>query len=336
MKKILLLASLFLFLFSQPLRSEEQKGFGPLTVQTQNPLLELFLQAPSETPHTLGSGHFRFEIQETLSNIFERENAANGSTNDLDMELYKTAFSFSYGLGKRYELGIKLPFLSFSGGFLDAFIQNYHNTFGFPNAGREEVPNGRFNYSVKIPSGTYAPKKTDFGLSNIELYFKTRILDEEKWAPALSLRATLKVPTGKKSEGLGSGNPDFHFNLALEKSYKIFHSYTNLGFLFLGGMEELNSNLHRSIFSFSQSFEVQFCSVASVLAQIQGSSPYFKDTGLASLDEIPLDLVIGFKGKGNDKGPWEHFRWELAFAEDLVPSGPSVDFSLHFNLGAEF
>ncbi len=336
MKKILLFASFFLLFLSNFLMAKETTGFGPLTVQTQNPLLGLFLQAPAESPHTLGSGHFRFEIQETFTNLFEREGSSNGNTLDLDMEIYKTALLFSYGLGERFEVGTKLPFLSFSGGIVDSFIQDYHNTFGFPNAGRDQVRNGRFSYNTRLSGRTYNPQKTSFGLSNLELYFKTKILDEGKWAPALSFRSTLKIPTGKKSQGLGSGTVDTQFNLALEKSYKIFHSYTNIGALFLGGMGELDSHLHNRIFTFSQSFEVQFCSIASVIAQIQGASPYFHDTDIASLDKIPLDLVIGFKGKASNEGFWEPFRWEVAFSEDLVPSGAAVDFSVHVGLGAEF
>ena len=336
MKKSLLLASIFL-LFSFSSFARAKPGFGPLSTQSQNPLFQLFIQSPNERAGILGDKHFLFEIQETVSNIFEKEASSKGSSLDLDMELYQTNFIFSYGLGKYFETGMKLPFLSFNGGFLDSFLQGYHHTFGFPNGGREEVANGRLSYVIQDTAGhRYAPKLKAFGLGNLEFYFKTKIAEETRFFPALSLRHTFKIPTGRKSNGLGSGTPDLHFNLSLEKSYKILHSYTNIGVSFLGGMSELDAILHSKLFTFSQSFEVQFCSLASVLAQVQGTSPYFHDTGIVSLDKIPLDLVIGFKGKGNDQGKWEHFRWEVALAEDLLPSGPSVDFSAHFKFGLEF
>jgi uncharacterized protein DUF3187 len=339
MKKIFSIASLFLILLIPCLGEslEYYPHFGPLTTRTQNPLYLLFLNHTPEAPQTLEKGHLQFSVETTVTNLLEQGLSSNGFLLDLDMELYRTAFNFSYSFHSNFETGIQIPFLSFSGGFLDEFILGYHNTFGFPNGGRDQVPNGRFRYLVSDKGKVlYSPNQSTFGLSDLNLYLKYRILEEKGKKPALSLRATFKIPTGDRGEGLGSGSPDGDINFALEKSFKRFHSYTNVGLLALGSFDPLGQFLNPVAVTFSQAFEINMTHIASVVAQIQGNSPLFHGTGISELDQIPLDLNIGFKGTGPRGGSWEHFLWEFAFAEDLIPSGPSVDFSVHFNLGAKF
>jgi len=340
MRKPILLASFFVILcLSRPgLALDLYPDFGPLETRTQNPLTLLFLSPVPENASVLDRGHSRFSVAFTLSNLIERSEPGGAKVGvDLDMEIYRTSLRFAYGVLPDLEAGLEVPFLSFSGGFLDAFLQGYHNTFGFPNEGRDFVPNGRFSYLLTENGRTlYSPSQSAFGLSDLSVYLKYRFLKEGKRRPAFSVRTALKFPTGDRGKGLGSGETDFALQLALEKSYKRFHSYSHAGFLGLGGFEPLERYLNAQIFTFGQAFEINMTSIASVVAQIQGATPFFGGTGNPALEKIPLDLNIGFKGTGPRGGPWEHFEWAFAFGEDLVPEGPSVDFSLHFQLGAKF
>src|SRR4030095_11450965 len=196
---------------------------------------------------------------------------------------------------------------------------------------------GRFSYRLTEEGRTlYSPRQSSFGLSDLAVYLKCRFLKEGRKSPAFSLRTAFKFPTGDRGKGLGSGETDFGLQLALEKSYKRFHSYTHAGFLGLGGFEPLEKYLNGQIFTFGQAFEFNITSIASVIAQVQGTTPFFGGTGNPRLEKIPLDLNIGFKGTGPRHGAWRHFEWAFAFGEDLIPDGPSVDFNLHFQLGAKF
>ncbi|MFO1520304.1 MAG: DUF3187 family protein [bacterium] len=339
MKKSLSIASLIVFFFFARFgfAMEYYPNFGPLKTRTQNPLYLLFLSPTPESSATLEKGHFRFSVETTLSNLIERDFPKNGVNVDMDMEVYRTALNFAYGFHPNFEAGIQLPFLSLNGGFMDGIIQGYHNLFGFPNEGRNKVPNNRYSYKITRGGKTlYSVSSQAFGFSDLNVYLKYQMMKEEGRRPGLSLRVSLKFPTGERDNGLGSGAPDFDFNLALEKSFKRLHSYTNLSYLVLGGFDPLDDYVQPLALTFSQAFEVNITHIASVVAQIKGGTPLFHDTGTPKLDRMPLDLDIGFKGTGPRKGPWRHFEWEFAVSEDLIPSGPSVDFGLRFNLGAKF
>jgi hypothetical protein len=339
MKKLSVLASLILMIaFSRTAHSlATHPSFGPLGARTQNPLYLLFLNNTPEAPQTLEKGHFQFSIEEVVSNLLNEAQTPGGFNLDLDMEIYRTALNFAYGVYPGLELGIQIPFLSFGGGFLDGFIRDYHNFFGFPSGGRNSVPDNSFTYRVRNGGKTlYSVGPETFGLSDIDIYVKHQLLKEHGKIPALSLRGLVKFPTGDRGSGLGSGSPDFGLNFSLEKSYKRFHAYTNFGFLILGPFDPLEAYQVPISFTFTQAFEVNMTQIASVVAQVQGNTSLFQDTGTQELDGIPLDLVIGFKGTGPRKSQWEHFLWEFAFSEDLLARGPSVDFSVRFNLGAKF
>ncbi len=339
MKKLLFLASAIIFYFfsASVFALEYYPHFGPIASRTQNPLYLLFLNSTPEAPQTLEKGKFQFSVEETVSNLLEQKTSSSGFLVNLDMELYRTAFNFSYGFYKNFEVGIQIPFLTFNGGFLDGFLQGYHRTFGFPSGGRDRVSNGKFTYLIANQGNTlYSVNPSTFGLSDLEIYLKHQILSETKKKPALSFRLTWKIPTGVQSRGLGSGSQDVDMNLSLEKSYKRLHSYTNVGYLVMGPFEPLSAFQQQVAVTFTQALEFNITHIASIIAQIQGNSPIFAGTGNPRLDLIPLDLVIGFKGTGPRKSGWEKFRWEFAFTEDPIHDGPSVDFSVRFNLGAKF
>ena len=73
----------------------------------------------------------------------------------------------------------------------------------------------------------------------------------------------------------------------------------------------------------------------SLIVQLQGATPPFHDTRNKTLGGIPLDLIIGFSGNAFTGKP-THFFWQVAFSEDLLGKGPSVDFSSYLRIGREF
>lgn len=316
--------------------------YGPLPVRTQNPLTLLFVSQTLERASTLPKGHFSTSVETTFSNIFERSLPLTGTTVDMDMELVRTAFRFSYGITNHLEAGLELPFLSSSGGFLDSFVQGFHNTFGFPNGGRGLVKNGRFSYRVTRDGTTlYQVNPSTFQPSDLVLTQKLSILDETKGVPAITARTSLKLPTGSTSDGTGSGRPDFGFSLLAEKSYKRLHSYSQIGFLILGGDEQLSPIIRKGASLFSQAFEFNLFEHLSFVGQVDFVSSIFKHSAIAGLSEAAVDLTFGFTGRiplrrVPLKSASHQIFYRASFTEDPTGSGPSVDFTTLFNVGVEY
>ncbi len=303
---------------------------GPIALRSQNPLYLLFLSPRPERAVVLPFRQLRLSARGAYSNMFEQGTSARtGVQVDLDMELFRPSLLVEWGFWPGWEFGVELPFLHFEGGFLDAFIQDFHSTFGFPNAGREQVPNGRFRYSMSqngknlYQVGTEALRPSD-----VALHVKRQILTEGAVRPALSGTFYLKVPTGQSGQGLGSGMPDIGLNLAAEKSYKRVHAYANLGGVLLGATDlGIESFLNANLWTWMTALEVSLWSHhLSVLAQLQGDGSLFDGTDVQTLDQGNLILTIGFMGQ---EGPW---GWKVAFAEDPSGQGPAVDFTTYFEL----
>lgn len=138
-------------------------GLGPLPVRNQFPLTLRFLNIVPDQPSTLTPGHFSFSYQLAVSNTFVNtrdssgtldHDAVNGGlehadfVNDdgsfisgtnayLDAEVYRHFFQFNLGLPYQLQLSVGLPVISYTSGFMDLPIENFHNLVGVSNS-REE------------------------------------------------------------------------------------------------------------------------------------------------------------------------------------------------------
>lgn len=339
MKKIFFI---FFLLVSIPVYAKiftvtEPKVLGPVTTRSQSPLYLQFISDPLETPTTLPMHQISSSLDFSLSNLFERRRRLTGTGIDLDMELYRTELSFHYGVMNNYEIGFELPFLSFSGGFLDSFIQGYHSAFGFPNAGRNRVDNNRFSYLITQNGvAIYQVSQADFGVGDLVFYQKAKLMDEKKILPELAAKALIKLPTGSSTAGTGSGAADFSFSLLGEKSWHRWHSTTQLGFTILGKHKILSDIQRTSAFHFGQAVEFNLRNHLSLVTQITGNTAFFKNVTIPELSEPILDLTFGVSGEVPMKKTFRKIDYEVAFTEDPLTNGPSVDIAILFKAGITY
>jgi len=310
---------------------------GPLTFRNQNPIYLEFLNLTPARAVTLPKGEISLRMDNTYSNIFE-QGFGNNTAVLLDTELLRTAFHLDAGIYEKMEVGIEVPFLHFQRGFLDSFLQNYHNAFGFPNAGRETVANDGFAYILTEGGATvYNVPMTSYGLGDITLDFKHNFLDEGDRSPAAAWLFYLKLPTGNRQNGMGSGNPDFGFGAAMEKSYERWHGYFNLAYFVNGGHAAIQKYMNDIYFSYVTGGEFSISKPVSIVAQLNGGTPLLKGTGMIQWDWPPMDLQAGLKGSHPlQKGEGPSLEWQLGFSEDLIADGPSIDITTFGSIGVRF
>lgn len=311
--------------------------YGPLSVRSQNPLYLLMMAEELEKTKTLNKGGWSFSLDTSYSNLFEWHPKDTGTGLQLDMELLRLAFEVRYGITNNFEIGVEIPFLNFSGGVLDSFIQGYHDAFGFPNAGRELVEDNSFSYRVSQNGTTlYDVNKKPFGLSDIILKQKLKFFEETKTLPSLSIKTQFKLPTGSRTEGTGSNQVDFSFSLLAQKNYKRLHSYTQIGFLALGGHSDLTPIFRKGGFLFGQAFEFNLFEHLSLVAQISGNTTLFKNVDISELSQPVFDLTIGFTGEARLKGWFKKINYRFGFMEDPLSHGPSTDFTVFLKWGVVY
>jgi len=141
----------------------------------------------------------------------------------LDGETTRMTLGGRYGLSKSVELGVEIPYIVHSGGFLDGFIINYHDSFGFPQGGRDQAPRNRLLYRYSL-DGVEKLKidSSGNGLGDIGLTAGLQIYhDAQEYPRAVALRASVKLPTGDSASLHGSGSTDFSFLITASDDYKL-------------------------------------------------------------------------------------------------------------------
>lgn len=287
---------------------------GPFPIRTQQPI---YLQTVTILPTraaVLDPGVLEIRADSAYSNLFE--NASNGAFNiNLDMELWRVGYVVSYGFLPDWEASLEIATLHFEGGFLDSFVQDFHDAFGFPNGGRGAVANGAFSYAVlQNGQALYNVAPQSYNAGDLTVTLKNQILPELAWLFAM------KFPSRSDNAGFGLG-------VAAEKSHRRVHGYLNLNFLVDDGNEGLENLMHKTFFDFSAAGEYSFSKKVSALLQLVGGTPRLKGTGLETWDGVPLDLIIGARGSEGK------FFWQAAFSEDVTAVGPSVDFTAWISVG---
>lgn len=308
---------------------------GPFPIRTQNPV---YLQTANLNParaESLPQGFLELRIDQAYSNLYERETDFNSDIN-MDMELYRASLNASYGFLPGWEAGVEIPFLRFEGGFLDSLIQNFHDFFGFPNGGRDQIPNGVFNYRIQESGLDYQIVQQSLNIGDIALNVKRQFFEETPSVPAMAFRFGAKLPSGDSDKGMGDGLPGFGLGLALEKSYKRLHGYLNLDVLVDGGNELLVPLMASTYFDFSLAGEFSLSRRTSAVVQLAGGTKRLKGTGLETWDGVPMDLIVGAAGDWHLGHSNKTLFWQLAFSEDITSVGPAVDFTVWSSLGLRF
>lgn len=324
-------------LAAAPASARDYEGFGPLSTRNQNPVYLQFLQLSPRRAEVLPEGMIEARVDSAYSNLFEQGTTRSSRLN-LDMEYWRLAPVVAFGVKPGLEVGIEIPFVHMSGGFLDGFIQKFHKAFGFPNGGRDQVPNNEFHYRLDHNGKTlFDHSPLTFGLGDISIYMKQQLTGEDSEWPAIALFADLKFPTGQSDRGVGSGTPDFGFGLALDASWKRLHGYVNVGGFVLGGNEALDGLVQEAMLQYMIAGELTLLPDWSLIVQIEGGTPLLTGTGIDAWDGIPMDLIVGFRGEERDLfGQSGDLIWQFGFAEDITSQGPSVDFTVYMSIGVRF
>lgn len=317
----------------------DRRAYGPLPTRSQNPLLLQSLALPMESATTRNKKQIATELQTTFSNAYEFSGAGNTRL-ALDMEIWRTVLAQEYGLADDVDLRLEVPFITNSGGFLDGFIQGYHGFLGAPNGGREKVANGQHQFFMRQNGRTlFNHTKTPLGLSDLSLRAKWQLNRRflQKLPFDLAAAFAIKLPTGAASRGLGSGHVDLGFSFFAEKALGRFHFVSQAGAVFLTGHDALDPVVSKTVFQFGQSAEFQIKDGWSVIAQLTGSAPNFKNVDAKALKGPAVDLTIGFAGSFPIRsGFCDEYYYKFGFSEDITAQGPAVDFSLLFLTGVRY
>lgn len=179
----------------------------PFAVRNLNPFIGVYGIAAMHSPEVVAPRQHGFNIVVDAASHFTDARNQSESVR-IDGETYRLAFRFSRGLTNDWEAGIEVPVVSHSGGFMDGFINQWHDTFGLPTLGRDRVENNQLAFSyVRNDRSLVSVHSSSTGLGDILLFAGKTLKSAEDFA--VTMRAQLKLPSGDADRLLGSGGTDF-------------------------------------------------------------------------------------------------------------------------------
>ncbi|MFU8822071.1 MAG: DUF3187 family protein [Gammaproteobacteria bacterium] len=196
---------------SAGVRGQDQSLFS---TSDGNPFIQIYsLPSPAAYPAPAPRRWaWRFGFDLASSSITEER--PTGERIVMDGETYRTSISLDYGLSERLAIGIAVPLVAHSGGFLDGFVQDWHDLFSLSNERREDFEDDSLDYSY-VENGVemFGLRDRDRGLGDIRLTTDWDLQGAPDATRSLVLRSGLKLPTGSSDTLRGSGSTDLSLQL---------------------------------------------------------------------------------------------------------------------------
>jgi hypothetical protein len=307
----------------------------PFRAKNQSPFLQIYGLPAAGNAVLLPPGSR--ELSLTLDHAsHDGDETDAGERLLIDGETTRLSLACQYGISEGLELGMDIPYVYHSGGFLDGFIIDYHNWFGFPQGAREQSPRNRLLYlytrngAEKLRMDSSGGSLGDVSLSaGMQLYH-----DGQKNPRAVALRASLKLPTGDSDRLFGSGSTDASLWLSASDDYRL-----PLGHATVFGAAGVMAMTRGNVLAEQQRDHVFFGRIGmgwnplewlAFKVQVDAHTAFFKDSTLAPLSTNAAQLLIGgtlcFSGSTT---------LDIAVSED-IPDRTSPDTVFHFTLNTRF
>ncbi len=306
---------------------EASPGKGPVQVYNRFPPHLMFLTPGFESPGLVPAGKINLSVAADYSSVYVNEKSRTWSVL-MDMEMAVFDLGLEYGVLEWFSLSMDLPFASMNSGFLDGFIEGYHDAFGLAGYGREGRPENKFAYYMhKDGRKWFRSESGGIHMADASLCAKIPLLEEKRGSPlAASFSYRIKFPCGNEEKGLGSGGLDHGFFVSSKFTLGPVITYLSPGMIMLSDphIQGMDISLN-NIYSLFAGWEYILNEEWSLLAQLNYYTSPFRDTGIPQLDENTMEMSLGFIYELTGG-----LQLEFAFCEDLTRSAP--DFNLHLGL----
>jgi hypothetical protein len=317
MKKTIFMLALFISAdLSADADTDLNQGFE---ISNANPLLGVYGVAKYRPTNLPEAGQTATSFQFEIHNHFVITNAGAESL-FLDGETYVATLGMNRGLSNGWSVGLDIPVVSHQGGFLDGFIDNWHDWFGLDSFDRGDTPEDQLSFRYRAADGSGIDLAEDAsGVGDIVLRV-ARQLGETPGAAALTI--DLKLPTGDADELTGSGGTDLAVALQGRRQYaKRSTLYGGVGVAFLEKGEVLEDLQKEWAASASLGFSWQGFSKVALKVQLDAQSAIYENTEIEQLSEFAMQLSLGGSVKVGKRGVLD-----IAIIEDEWKAGASPDF----------
>ena len=291
-------------------------------LRNHNPFLQVFGLPAFQTAELVVPGQFEFTVSYDTVNDAEEADRLDEIL-IIDVESQVLNFSLRRRIGERFELGIDVPFVRHSEGYLDSVIYDFHDLVGFSNSTREGPEDQYRLFYEQQGQVLFDSSSPTSGVGDIQISAAMQL-------GRATLRAGLKAPTGDPDKLTGSGAADLSLGVygggmttmfARQLAFSGF-----VGVLALGDGDVL-SGIQRSVVPYGgAALRWHATSRFALATQLYAQGSYF-DARLDELGANTLQLAFG----GDYRFPEQRLLLRVAIVEDIATAA-APDFAFHLSI----
>ena len=181
----------FLLIFSLSLLGDP---YAPLNFPSYNPFTLKFIHFDNRT---LGNYRETNHLSVSVENSsYAVKEIINNDQLTLDGEIAKASINYFRKLSDNLTLNVSLPIYSFSRGFLDSPIEQWHDLFDLSDGSRVDLPKNQLNFEVLSGSNKVKINDSDIGIGDIQISTKLNFYSKNR--SDLYFITSLEIPTGSK------------------------------------------------------------------------------------------------------------------------------------------
>lgn len=303
------------------------RGFA---LRNQHPFHQLFGLPAFQSADLTASGQTALEFSIDFTNHADE---GDNSREDfrIDGETHFLTLSLRRRLADWLELGIDVPFVSHTDGYMDDMIESWHDLWSLSNTKRDGPSNQLLYRYERDGIERLFFDSSESGLGDVQLSAAVPIRDGADGQAAITVRSSVKLPTGDSGKLLGSGAADFATGLYFADTRTLRDRALGIGgfagVLVLGEGDVLRDLQRDAVVFGGLSLAWQFSERTALVSHLYAQGPYF-DSDLEELGGESLQLALGadYRTRGGA-------LLRFAIVEDIAANA-TPDFAVHFSLQA--
>ncbi len=249
----------------------------------------------------------------------------------MDGETHTLTVRMQESFGKRTRIGIELPWISHSGGFMDSMIDGWHDFFGLPEGIRPAVPQDDLRFVYQIDGvESYRLDQRASGIGDIRLSMSYDLAQND--FATVALAGSIKLPTGDLVKLTGSDSTDVSMGFGVSSpnagvtriSWGIDFGVTWPGDIAIPGLEASDQ-----VFYYSAAVSWRAFSSVDLLVQFSGYSAPYK-SAIRALGQAGGQLGLGFDWRTS-----ERYSVRFGIFEDIVVE-TAPDFGVEIGIRARY
>ena len=296
-------------------------GALPFATRDQNPLVLIYGLPTATAARIIQPGQTRLTGSLNMSNTINAESPGNESL-FIDVESYQFNVVYDYGLNPQWMLRLQLPLIKHSAGFMDDWIDRYHDLLGLPQNIRPAYPNDQIHIDYRNNGNQLlSMQQSAAGMGDVSLQaaYQARADDSGN----LSYWASLKLPSGNSDKLTGSGSTDLAVWLAADR--RLLDSmwlYANVGGIYMTDSEVLPEQHNNGALFGSAGMQFHPWKPVQLKLQLDGHTAFYD----SATDFLGRVVQLSFGGTVIIS---KQSSLDIAVAEDIqTGASPDVNFNL--------